>query len=69
MYMIELLLILGLIFVLVLVGLIHIGATVENPIIQDITNSPANPSLNPWFYSVESVLVLNIFYLVINLFS
>lgn len=59
--MIEFILIVGLIFVLGMMILLHIGATVELPGLTDI---PPDPSLHPWFLTAEVVVLCSIIYII-----
>lgn len=62
--MIEFILIVGLIFVLGMMVLLHIGATVELPWLRDITDIPPDPSLHPWFLTAEVVVLCSIIYII-----
>ena len=62
--MIEFILIVGLIFVLGMMVLLHIGATVDLPWLTDITDIPSDPSLHPWFLTAEAVVLCSIIYII-----
>ena len=61
--MVELILILGLLFILGIVILLHILSTSDMPEIRETTNVQKNPSLHPWFFTVEAILLLKILYI------
>ena len=61
--MLELLLIAGLLFVLLIVGLLHYAATSNNPQVTVITGVSGDNSLHPWFFTVEAILFLAIMYI------
>ena len=64
--MLEIILILGLMFVLGMLILQHIGATVDIPWVNETTDLPADPSLHPWYITAEVVILLTIIYIVQN---
>ena len=65
--MIEVILILGLLFVLGVVILLHIGATADLPFIRETTNTEPDPSAHPLFLTIETILLLVIVYLCKNI--
>ena len=62
--MLEIVLILGLIFVLGMLVLQHIGATVDIPWLNEMTDLPPDRSLHPWYITAEVVILLTIIYIV-----
>ena len=62
--MLEIILIIGLIFVLGIIVLLHIGATIELPWLTDITDIPPDPTLHPWFLTAEAVILCSISYII-----
>ena len=61
--MIELFLILGLLFVLLITIVLHICATCNHPIMLELTNISGDPTLHPWFIIIEAILLLSILYI------
>lgn len=64
--MVELLLILGLVYVLGVTILMHVSSTINLSYMQDLTGAEADPSLHPWFFLAEAALVLSILYIVLQ---
>lgn len=63
--MVEIILILGLLFIFGLTVLLHILATIDSPNIRNITDAEPNPELHPWFVFIEAILLLAVFYIAI----
>lgn len=61
--MLEVLLIIGLLFILGVVVLIHFVATSTQPWVLEITGVSADPSLHPICFLVETILILSIMYI------
>ena len=65
--MIEIVLILGVLFVLGVVVLTHIGTNASLNMIEQESGFPQDPSINHIFFVVESVLILVLLYLFKNI--
>lgn len=63
--MIEFILIIGLLYVLGIVLLLHIMATSDtfNRMLPPEHRSLIDPSFHPWFMSIEAIIVLSITYI------
>ena len=62
--MIKFFLILGNLFIAVLVILLHIVSTIDDPEIYKLTGIKTSDSdLHPWFFTIESILLLNIMFI------
>ena len=65
--MIEIILLLGLLFVLGVVGLLHFAATADIPMITHISGIEPDPSLHPWFLAIETIVICCGIYILQNL--
>lgn len=61
--MIEFLLILGLLFILGIVVLLHITCTTDNPLLKQSYNTPVDPEFHVWFGLIEAIPFLSTLYI------
>ena len=59
----EIILILGLLFIFGLALIMHLICTCDLPIFRQITGFPADPAFHPWFLIIEAILLLTMIYI------
>ena len=62
--MIELILILGNIFLMLVCYLLHYASTSTNSLVYQLTGVTPDPDLHPWFFTAEAILFLNLVYII-----
>lgn len=60
--MIEVVIILGLLFILGLTVILHIASTADIPYINETTRTQPDTELHPWYISIEVILLITIIY-------
>ena len=66
--MMELILIIGLLFVLGLIVIVHLTSTLDIEELTQIRGNEANKDLHPWFITIEAILLMSIIYIGQHLF-
>ena len=61
--MLEVILIIGQLFVLALVILLHLLVTVQNMLLIEGNDLRDLKTIHPWFFTVEAILILTTIYL------
>ena len=59
----EIILILGLLFIFGLALIMHFVSTSDLPIFRQISGVPADPGFHPWFLIIEAILLLTMIYI------
>ena len=67
--MVELILILGNLFLMLVCCLLHYASTSTNSLVYQLTGVTPDPDLHPWFFTVEAILLLNLIYIITKSFS
>ena len=66
--MIEIILIIGLLFVICVVGFLHFAATSNIDYVREASGFDADPTVHPWFVTIEAILLLCLTYIIQNMF-